>query len=117
VGAFTEDLDALDALYYAGIPVWFVRHTSLIPKPRIDQVQDFICEDDFQKITLHRGEVLDCTDAQPSHKVVFTGLPNNLDRYVSMGRFIRSQFQSPLLLGAGELRIESELKHASVMAT
>jgi hypothetical protein len=117
VGAFTEDLDALDALYYAGIPVWFVRHTSLIPKPRIDQVQDFICEDDFQKITLHRGEVLDCTDAQPSHKVVFTGLPNNLDRYVSMGRFIRSQFQSPLLLGAGELRIESELKHTSVMAT
>ncbi|KIK69722.1 hypothetical protein GYMLUDRAFT_102403, partial [Collybiopsis luxurians FD-317 M1] len=117
VGAFTEDLDILDALYYAGIPVWFVRSTSFIPNPRIDWVEDFICEDDFQRIKLHRGEVLDCTDALPAHKILFTGMVNDPDRYISMGRFLQAQFQLPLLLGSGELRTASTLNPTSSMTT
>ncbi|KIK56378.1 hypothetical protein GYMLUDRAFT_115711, partial [Collybiopsis luxurians FD-317 M1] len=110
IGAFTEDLDVLDTLYYAGIPVWFVRRASLIPEPRIDEVVDFIAEDELQKITLHRGEVLDFADTIPASKIIYTGLPNSLNRYVSMGRFLSSHFQTPLLLGSGELRAGSALK-------
>ncbi|KIK56102.1 hypothetical protein GYMLUDRAFT_174647 [Collybiopsis luxurians FD-317 M1] len=77
VGVFTKNLNDLDLLYYSGIPVWYVRNTSQIPNQCIDKVMEFIKEDSYWKITLHWGEILDCSDASPAHQVVYTGLAAN----------------------------------------
>ncbi|KAL0056849.1 hypothetical protein AAF712_016537, partial [Marasmius tenuissimus] len=55
VGAFVEDEEPLDALFRAGIPVWYMRLLSCSPNAHIDTVVRFIEEKPTQKIDLRFG--------------------------------------------------------------
>lgn len=98
VGAFTEDLDTLDRLFYAGIPVWYVRPASETPNVRIDKVGWVIATNEHQKLSLQSLEV-DVSDTVPPHRIVYTGLANKADRYSSMVLYVRSLLQPPSHLG------------------
>ncbi|KIK55199.1 hypothetical protein GYMLUDRAFT_146728, partial [Collybiopsis luxurians FD-317 M1] len=90
VGAFTEDLDHLDFLFYAGIPVWFLCMMSAMPYVRIDSVVPLIREDHSQQLHRPGGFVLNCTDASPPHRIVYNGAPNQPGRYCSMASYLDS---------------------------
>ncbi|KAK1217024.1 hypothetical protein PQX77_020330 [Marasmius sp. AFHP31] len=99
MGAFTEDYDALDSLYHAGIPVWFIRRLSTIAEVRIDTVADFIHDTNSFQLALRFGDVLDTSDASPPHRIVYSHLAAKPERYLAMGNFVRSLFHYPRLIG------------------
>ncbi|KAJ3716051.1 hypothetical protein C8R42DRAFT_532579, partial [Lentinula raphanica] len=90
IGAFTDDVSILDTLYHLGIPVWFVRPVQNTPDARIDRTVPLITEDSLRIIALPSGYVVDGTDAEPRHKVVWEGLLDTPDRYVAMNTYLQS---------------------------
>lgn len=99
VGAFTEDLNTLDQLFYAGIPVWYVRPASETPNVRIDKVGWVIAADAFQKLRLRFSFEIDVSNTTPPHRIIYTGLANKAERYRSMVMYIHSLLQPPSHLG------------------
>ncbi|KAF9060352.1 hypothetical protein BDP27DRAFT_1184693, partial [Rhodocollybia butyracea] len=112
IGAFTEDLDHLDVLFYAGVPVWFVRSVSKTPEARIDKVVPLTSEDFRQRILLASGHSLDCRDAIPACRVVYDGLAAKPERYIAMAAYIRSLFNYSSLFGSSEPRSSTSLMNA-----
>jgi hypothetical protein len=90
IGAFTENLNDLDLLFYAGVPVWYICTVESMPYVRIDSVVPFLQEDNSQCFIRPDGFIVDCTDASPPHKIIYDGLPNRPDRYHKMATFLDS---------------------------
>ncbi|KIK53581.1 hypothetical protein GYMLUDRAFT_250286 [Collybiopsis luxurians FD-317 M1] len=81
IGAFTENLNDLDLLFYTRIPVWYIYHS-----------QWFIHPDGF---------IVNCADASPPHKIIYDGLPNRPNCYTRMVTFLDSLLNEPTgLLGS-----------------
>ncbi|KIK65176.1 hypothetical protein GYMLUDRAFT_145217, partial [Collybiopsis luxurians FD-317 M1] len=97
IGAFTESLDDLDILFYAGIPVWYVCMAKSMPYARINSVAPLLHEDYSQKLVRPGGFIVDCADTSPPHKVVYEGLPNKPDRYQKMAAYIDSLVNEPAM--------------------
>ncbi|KIK54141.1 hypothetical protein GYMLUDRAFT_103954, partial [Collybiopsis luxurians FD-317 M1] len=112
MGAFTEDLETLDFLFHAGIPVWWVRLANNSPNARIDEVVPFIREDNQHRFHLRSNTVIDCMDESPPHPVIFSGACAKPERYIRMGGYLRSRLQYPLLLGSDEPRSSLSLRNA-----
>ncbi|KAF9041865.1 hypothetical protein BDP27DRAFT_1238802, partial [Rhodocollybia butyracea] len=104
VGAFVENLEDVDLLFHAGIPVWLVRRVRDWHNPRVDEVAPVIQEDITRRLHLYCGHTLDCTDFTPPAQIVYIGLANKVDRYVAMNCYMQSQFQTVSLFGAMEPR-------------
>ncbi|KAF9060482.1 hypothetical protein BDP27DRAFT_1430050 [Rhodocollybia butyracea] len=113
IGAFTEDLDHLDLLFYAGIPVWFVRSVSKTPEARIDKVVPITSEDVRQRLLLPSGHTIDCRDAFPPRRLVYDGLAAKPERYMAMATYIRSLFNYSSLFGSPEPRSFASLRNAN----
>ncbi|KAJ8092482.1 hypothetical protein PM082_023735 [Marasmius tenuissimus] len=113
MGAFTEDYDALDSLYHAGIPVWYIRRLSNTPEVRIDKVVNFIHDTNSFKLALRFGGVLDTSDASPPHRIIYNQLAAKPERYMAMGNFIRSLFQYPCLIGLDTPRSSTSVIHTN----
>ncbi|KAK7029038.1 hypothetical protein VNI00_014748 [Paramarasmius palmivorus] len=119
MGAFTDDLDVVESLYRSRIPVYYLRPFLRTPV-RVENQVPFIKEysDDptdptkSNKIRLHNGVVVDFSDATPSHRVVFTGLPRNPERYLMMAQYINSILEYPSYLGSERPR-NSALSHTA----
>ncbi|KIK62156.1 hypothetical protein GYMLUDRAFT_118826, partial [Collybiopsis luxurians FD-317 M1] len=90
VGAFTEDLNDLGLLFYAGIPVWYVCKAKDMPHIRIDRVTPLLKEDSSQRLTRPDGFIIDCSNTFPPHKTIYEGLPNKPDRYRQMVAYLDS---------------------------
>ncbi|KAJ3736828.1 hypothetical protein DFJ43DRAFT_1149938 [Lentinula guzmanii] len=88
IGAFTEDLDNIDLLYYSGVPVWYVRHVG-------DSVATPLGSQDVRIEQKIRAD-----DSTPPHRIIYEGLPGKPERYAAMGAYIRSLFYYPPLLGS-----------------
>lgn len=112
IGAFTEDLDHLDMLFYSGIPVWFVRSVSKTPEARIDKVVPLTDEDFRQQILLPSGYPVDCRDAVPARRIIYDGLAAKPERYIAMAAYIRSLFNYSSLFGSSEPRSSTSLMNA-----
>ncbi|KAJ3765408.1 hypothetical protein FB446DRAFT_709481 [Lentinula raphanica] len=104
IGAFTDQLATLDDLYHRGIPVWFVRRVEDNPDARIDRSTHIIAEDSLQCFELPSGFRVDGTDAEPPHRVIWDGLPNNTERYAAMSAYLQFLLASPTLFGLAEIR-------------
>ncbi|THU82091.1 hypothetical protein K435DRAFT_872672 [Dendrothele bispora CBS 962.96] len=74
MGAFAYTPDDLQRLFHAGIPVWYVREVTHLP------------------VTL-----LDLADADPPHRVVWSGGWTQGERYAAMARYIRTLYQYPIM--------------------
>ena len=117
MGAFSDNLDVVDRLFYAGIPVWYTRPVSQSLDVRIDKVSMFIIEDYYQKIELHTGYTVDLADSQPSARVIYTGLANKPERYQAMANFVHSLLQYPSLFGSSEPRSSTSLIRTSLSSS
>lgn len=118
IGAFTEDMNVADILFYAGIPVWYVRPAATTPDVRIDAIGRVIEVTLMNTLELLHGGNLDVSDASPApHRILYTGLANKPERYQAMNQYFRSLFQSPLLLGAYQPSNASVLPSSSVIRT
>ncbi|KIK51177.1 hypothetical protein GYMLUDRAFT_105785, partial [Collybiopsis luxurians FD-317 M1] len=90
IGAFTENLNDLDLLFYAGVPVWYICMADSMPYVRIDSVAPLLREDHSRRFVRPDGFIVDCTNASPPHKIIYDGLPNRPDRYHKMAAFLDS---------------------------
>ncbi|KAJ3755171.1 hypothetical protein EV360DRAFT_86147 [Lentinula raphanica] len=104
IGAFTDQLATVDDLYHHGIPVWFVRRVEDNPDARIDRSVHVIAEDSLQCFELPSGFRVDGTDADPPHRIIWDGLPNNTERYAAMSTYLQSLLASPTLFGVAGIR-------------
>ncbi|KAJ3712704.1 hypothetical protein C8R42DRAFT_647498 [Lentinula raphanica] len=100
IGAFTDNLDTLDTLYYLGIPVWFVRPVTATPDARIDQSAHLIAEDSSYIIELPSGFQVNGIDAEPNHPVIWEGLPNKPERLIAMNAYLQSLLYPSSVFGA-----------------
>lgn len=98
IGAFTEDLKDLDLLFCSGIPVWFVRHISQTPKPRIERFAVGKSEDPLS-ISFQSSYQSDCRDVVPAHRVIYDGPAAKPERYFIMATHIRSLFNYSSFFG------------------
>ncbi|KIK50555.1 hypothetical protein GYMLUDRAFT_105938, partial [Collybiopsis luxurians FD-317 M1] len=99
IGAFTESLDHLDLLFFAGIPVWYICMASSMPYVRIDAVAPFLKEDQSsQRLVRPGGFIVDCSDTLPPHKIIYDGLANKPDRYRKMAAYLDSLINDPAML-------------------
>ncbi|KIK50018.1 hypothetical protein GYMLUDRAFT_144175, partial [Collybiopsis luxurians FD-317 M1] len=98
VGAFTESLNDLDFLFYAGIPVWYVCLAKSMPYARIDSRSSLLGEDTSQRFVRPNGFVVDCTDSSPRHKTIYEGLSNKPDRFRKMAAYVDSLLNDPAML-------------------
>ncbi|KAG7093912.1 hypothetical protein E1B28_007548 [Marasmius oreades] len=117
MGAFTDDLDDLESLFQSNIPVWFVRRLTRAGEARIDKLGNFIYPFPDGTIRLHSDFVIDLSDATPSHRVVFTGLARNPERYIAMANYIASLFEYPSVLGTTQPRSSTSLQKAALPLT
>ena len=88
VGAFTDDLDVADALFYASILVWIVHPIQDLLKLRIDHA----CHPlplTSAKLPIGVDEYLQVTDLEPS-QIIFTGQPTDLSCYRAMSACLKS---------------------------
>ncbi|KAL0562994.1 hypothetical protein V5O48_019085, partial [Marasmius crinis-equi] len=112
VGAFAEQDANADNLYHAGIPVWYSRWLSEAPAVRVDRVEVLISDSITHAIPLRCGSgFLDCSDATPSHKVIYEGLAGKPERYLAMGNYLRSRCQHPSSFSNQELRSSTSVIH------
>ncbi|THU97074.1 hypothetical protein K435DRAFT_857976 [Dendrothele bispora CBS 962.96] len=74
MGAFAYSPDDLQRLYHAGIPVWYVWEVTYLP------------------LTL-----LDLADADPPHRVIWSGGWTQGEHYAAMARYIRTLYQFPVM--------------------
>jgi hypothetical protein len=118
MGAFTSDLDVLESLFQCQIPVYFVRILSQAGRPRIDELkpfpQPFPAASPSQKFELHNGFLIDLSYKVPSHRVIFTGLVQNPERYMTMVTYIKSLLDYPSPLGSSEPRSSTSMQKASL---
>ncbi|KAF5342868.1 hypothetical protein D9758_016103 [Tetrapyrgos nigripes] len=112
VGAFTDDLDVLENLFQCQIPVYYVRILSRAGNARIDKLQQFLPLN--QKSQLHSGFEVDLSDKVPSHRVIFTGLAQNPERYVTMVNYIISLLDYPSPLGNSTPQSSTSMQKASL---
>ncbi|KAL0566092.1 hypothetical protein V5O48_015926 [Marasmius crinis-equi] len=104
-GAFTEDLDELDSLFHAGIPVWYLRCLAISPNVRIDSLASFIDDAIMHRLPLCFGGKLDTHDAFPSSTpVIYNGLAGKPKRYLHMLNYICSLSHYPSLLSSNQPR-------------
>ncbi|KAK7046048.1 hypothetical protein VNI00_007043 [Paramarasmius palmivorus] len=120
MGAFTDELDVVESLYRSGIPVYFLRPFRGVDV-RVDEVVPIIqgysddpVSGEPTKIRLHTGAIVDISDATPSHRVVFIGLPRNPERYVAMGRYMVTGIEYPSLMGSDQPRSSTSLQMINV---
>ncbi|KAJ3738029.1 hypothetical protein EV360DRAFT_58502, partial [Lentinula raphanica] len=99
-------------LYHLGIPVWFVRPVKVTPDARIDHSAPLIAENSSRIIELPSGFLMDGTDAEPNHKVVWEGLPNKPERYTAMNSYLQSLLNPSLLFGSSETHSVPSLTRA-----
>ncbi|THU81465.1 hypothetical protein K435DRAFT_693533 [Dendrothele bispora CBS 962.96] len=116
MGAFTDDLDVLENLFQSKIPVYYIRSLSRAGDVRIDSVANFI-EELNGKIDLHSGFVVDTSDETPSHRVIFTGLARNPERYLSMAKYMVSLFEYPSVLGTEQPKNSTSMQKARLSIT
>ncbi|KAL0056772.1 hypothetical protein AAF712_016618 [Marasmius tenuissimus] len=115
VGAFVENLDELDNLFHAGIPVWYLRRFEESPDIRIDAEAYFINNISTQKLPLRFGGELDTCDDTPPRPVLYTGLAGKPECYLCMLNYIRSLFQYPSILGSSEVRSSTSVIRSTRM--
>ncbi|KAL0565908.1 hypothetical protein V5O48_016111 [Marasmius crinis-equi] len=108
MGAFSDELDVVERLFRAGIPVWYVRPISQALDVRIDRVQEFIVERS-SKISLHCNYEVNLKEPRTPHRVIYSGLANKPERYQSMANFIHSLLHYPSLFGSYEPRSSTSL--------
>lgn len=102
VGAFTDDYNIADVLFYAGIPVWHVHPIKDLPKLRIAIAREPVAITATSLILPAPNSYSPCTivdtaDADPPHPVVFKGMSTDLGRYLAMAAFLRSQSSTGLM--------------------
>ncbi|THV04240.1 hypothetical protein K435DRAFT_577724, partial [Dendrothele bispora CBS 962.96] len=74
MGAFAYSPDDLQRLFYAGIPVWFLREVTHLPSLRVDKLVRPIAETANQMLPMrHSDRNVDLADAVPPHRLVWTG--------------------------------------------
>ncbi|KAF5341449.1 hypothetical protein D9758_014733 [Tetrapyrgos nigripes] len=112
VGAFTDDLDVLENLFQCQIPVYYVRILSRAGNARIDKLQQFLPLN--QKSQLHSGFEVDLSDKVPSHRVIFTGLAQNPEQYVTMVNYVISLLDYPSPLGNSTPQSSTSMQKASL---
>ncbi|KAF5314223.1 hypothetical protein D9758_019030 [Tetrapyrgos nigripes] len=112
VGAFTDDLDVLENLFQCQIPVYYVRILSRAGNARIDKLQQFLPLN--QKSQLHSGFEVDLSDKVPLHRVIFTGLAQNPERYVTMVNYVISLLDYPSPLGNSTPQSSTSMQKASL---
>ncbi|KAK1216463.1 hypothetical protein PQX77_020905 [Marasmius sp. AFHP31] len=117
MGAFSDDLDVVDRLFHAGIPVWYTRPIAQSLDVRVDKAATFIGVDYMQKIELHSGYKVDLAESQPSSRVIYVGLANKPERYQAMANFVHSLLQYPSLFGSSEPRSSTSLARASLSSS
>ncbi|KIK52154.1 hypothetical protein GYMLUDRAFT_251498 [Collybiopsis luxurians FD-317 M1] len=98
VGVFTESLNDLDFLFYAGIPVWYVCLAKSMPYAHIDSRSSLLREDTSQQFVWPNGFVVDCTDSSPRHKTVYEGLSNKPNCFQKMAAYVDSLLNDPVML-------------------
>ncbi|KAJ8094360.1 hypothetical protein PM082_010794 [Marasmius tenuissimus] len=117
MGAFSDDLDAVDRLFSAGIPVWYTRPIAQSLDVRVDKAASFIATDYQQKMELHGGYEVDLAEAQPTARVIYVGLANKPERYQAMANFVHSLLQYPSLFGSSEPRSSTSLARTSLTSS
>ncbi|KAG7086689.1 hypothetical protein E1B28_002627 [Marasmius oreades] len=117
MGAFTDNLDDLENLFQSHIPVYYVRPLSRAGEARVDRLEDFILPLADGSIQLHTGFIVDMADATPSHRVVFTGLARNPERYITMANYVSALFEYPSVLGTTQPRSSTSIQRASLPLT
>ncbi|KAF9058590.1 hypothetical protein BDP27DRAFT_1432524 [Rhodocollybia butyracea] len=94
VEAFIIDCSKLDnvklrdlsMLFYAGIPVWFVR--PKVPGSRIRPDISWICENPWLQLLLPSG-IVDCTDTTPAKPVIYHGSLQTEKYYIAIAGYMR----------------------------
>ncbi|KAJ8072103.1 hypothetical protein PM082_015661 [Marasmius tenuissimus] len=117
MGAFLDDLDVVDCLFNAGIPVWYTRPISQSLDVRINKAVIFITENHWQMIELHSGYEVDLVEAQPTACVIYTGLANKAERYHTMANFVHLLLQYPSLFGSSEPQSSTSLLRTSLSSS
>ncbi|THU86473.1 hypothetical protein K435DRAFT_868264 [Dendrothele bispora CBS 962.96] len=98
MGAFAYLPDDLQRLFHAGIPVWYVREVTHLPATRVDLRVDPIDESANHQLPMrYTDKVLDLADADPPHRVVWSGGWTQGERYAAMARYIRTLYQYPVM--------------------
>ncbi|KAL0063175.1 hypothetical protein AAF712_009969 [Marasmius tenuissimus] len=117
MGAFTSDLDVLESLFQCRIPVYFVRPLSRSGNSRIDQVPHFLSPYSDDTFELPSGFTVNLSDAVPAHRVIFTGLASNPERYVAMGNYVTCLLDYPSPLGSSQPRSSTSMQRAALPLT
>ncbi|KAF9255017.1 hypothetical protein L218DRAFT_1009027 [Marasmius fiardii PR-910] len=81
MGAFSDNNNVVNRLFYVGIPVWYAGPISQALDAHIDCVEFFIKENPLKQIQLHCGYTVDTEDTHPLHPVIYTGLANKPEQY------------------------------------
>jgi hypothetical protein len=89
VGAFTDDWDVADALFYAGIPVWMLHSVIELAALRIDAVTEPLPLTPA-KLPIGRDLFLDVVETNPPSRTIYTGEANNLARYQAIAYHIKA---------------------------
>ncbi|THV00650.1 hypothetical protein K435DRAFT_793991 [Dendrothele bispora CBS 962.96] len=98
MGAFAYSADDLQRLFHAGIPVWFIREVTYLPTLRIDKLVQPIAETANRLLPMrHSEQYVDLADANPPHRLVWTGGWTQGERYAAMARYTRSLHQYPAM--------------------
>ncbi|KAL0057410.1 hypothetical protein AAF712_015946, partial [Marasmius tenuissimus] len=111
MGAFLDDLDVVDRLFYAGIPVWYTRLIAQSLDVRVDKAAPFIATDYQQKMELHGGYEVDLAEAQPMGRVIYVGLANKPKRYQAMANFVHLLLQYPSIFDTRTGKAPASSKH------
>ncbi|THU88211.1 hypothetical protein K435DRAFT_866499 [Dendrothele bispora CBS 962.96] len=98
MGAFAYSADDLQRLFQAGIPVWYIREVTYLPSIRVDRLVHPITESADRLLPMrHSDQYVNVADANPPHRLVWTGGWTQGDRYAAMARYIRSLHQYPAM--------------------
>ncbi|KAK1221131.1 hypothetical protein PQX77_016069 [Marasmius sp. AFHP31] len=115
IGAFSDSPEVVEALFWLGIPVWYLRPISKDLDVRVDRVAEFIRGSlESKKLVLPSGFEVDLSKGQSSHRVIYEGLANKPERYLAMSNYLTSIQQYPSIFGSDEPRSSTSLARVLV---